>query len=88
MSMDEKAILEAALKHFGAQAQTMMVFEEMAERDKNDSTRDVAPCVKADDATLLDNSDLTFEQSVAAVLKIIKKKQKILNKKALPFTLP
>ena len=32
--MDEKEILKAALKHFGAQAQTMMVFEEMAELQK------------------------------------------------------
>ncbi|MBQ8689144.1 MAG: (d)CMP kinase [Clostridia bacterium] len=52
------------------------VYNEMVERDKNDSTRDIAPCVKADDAVLLDNSNLDFDGTVAAVLKIIKKKNK------------
>ena len=50
------------------------VFCEMAERDKNDSTRAVAPCVQAKDALLLDNSDLTEEQTCEEVLKIVKKK--------------
>ncbi len=49
------------------------VYAEMVERDKNDSTRKLAPCVPADDAILLDNSTLTFEGTVDAVLKIIKK---------------
>ncbi len=52
------------------------VYAEMVERDKNDSTRAVAPCVKAEDALLLDNSDMTEEQTCAAILKIIKKKTK------------
>lgn len=52
------------------------VYAEMVERDKNDSTRAVAPCVPADDAVLLDNSEMTFEQTVDAVLTVIKKQQK------------
>ncbi len=52
------------------------VYAEMAERDKNDSTRKTAPCVQAEDAVLLDNSELTEEQTCQAVLKIIKKKSK------------
>ncbi len=52
------------------------VYTEMLERDKNDSTRAVAPCVQAKDAVLLDNSDLTEEETCAAVLKIVKKKTK------------
>ena len=51
----------------------------MVERDKNDSTRDIAPCVPADDAILLDNSDMTAEETTQAVIDIInkaKKKQK------------
>ena len=52
------------------------VYREMAERDKNDSKRDIAPCVKADDAILLDNSKLTPEQTANAVLKIVKKVEK------------
>ena len=52
------------------------VYNEMVERDKNDSTRDIAPCVQAKDAILLDNSDLSFDQTVNQILKIVKKKQK------------
>lgn len=52
------------------------VYREMVERDKNDSTRDIAPCVKAEDAILLDNSKMSAEQTAKAVLKIIKKVEK------------
>ena len=55
------------------------VYEEMVTRDKNDSTRDIAPCKPADDAVLLDNSDMNLDDSVEAVLKIancVKKKSK------------
>ena len=52
------------------------VYSEMAERDKNDSTRAIAPCVQAEDAVLLDNSNLTAEETVQAVIKIVKKKSK------------
>ena len=48
------------------------VYNEMVERDKNDSTRDVAPCVPAKDAVILDNSNLDFNGTVEAVLNIIK----------------
>ncbi|MBE6537688.1 MAG: (d)CMP kinase [Ruminococcaceae bacterium] len=57
------------------------VYSEMAERDKNDSTRAIAPCVQAEDAILLDNSNLDAEQTVEQVLKIVKKKLKQRNKK-------
>lgn len=52
------------------------VYKEMVERDQNDSTRDVAPCVKAKDAVLLDNSRLSEAETVAEILKIVKKKTK------------
>jgi len=52
------------------------VYNEMVERDTNDSTRAVAPCVPAKDAIMLDNSDLTAEETVKAVLEIVKKKPK------------
>ena len=56
------------------------VYSEMAERDKNDSTRAIAPCVPAKDAVLLDNSKLTPEGTLDKVLSIVKKKEKKLNK--------
>lgn len=52
------------------------VFREMVERDKNDSTRSVAPCIKAKDAILLDNSKLSEVETVEKILKIVKKKTK------------
>ena len=55
------------------------VYNEMVERDRNDSTRDIAPCKPAEDSILLDNSDMTAEETVAAVIKIVndfKKTQK------------
>ena len=47
------------------------VYREMVERDKNDSTRSIAPCVPAHDAVLLDNSDLDFNGTVQEILRII-----------------
>lgn len=55
------------------------VYSEMVERDKNDSTRDIAPCKPAEDAIILDNSDMTAEETVDAVISIVnnyKKKHK------------
>ncbi len=52
------------------------IYQGMLERDKNDSTRAVAPCVPAPDAIFLDNSNLTPEKTVEEVIKIVKKKIK------------
>ena len=49
------------------------VYDEIVKRDRNDSTRDIAPCVQADDAILLDNSNMTPDQTTEAVLKMVKK---------------
>lgn len=53
------------------------VYTEMVERDRNDSTRDIAPCVQAKDAVLLDNSELDLDGTVAAVLDIVEKKRPV-----------
>ena len=50
------------------------VLSEMKQRDARDSQRETAPLRKADDAVLLDTSDLTPEQSVAAMRKIVQEK--------------
>ena len=57
----------------GKEVTFKQVYDEMVQRDKNDSTRDVAPCVKAKDAILLDNSGLTEQQTVDKILKLVKK---------------
>lgn len=47
------------------------VLAEMNERDTQDSSRKIAPAKPAEDAILLDNSDLTFDETVDAVLDIV-----------------
>lgn len=47
------------------------VLADMIARDKQDSTREIAPAVPAEDAVHLDNSDLTFDQTVEAAMAII-----------------
>ncbi len=50
------------------------VLREMNERDKNDSSRAVAPAVPAEDAILFDNSDYDLEESINHVIKLIEEK--------------
>ena len=50
------------------------VLKEIEERDWNDSHRAVAPLRQAEDAVLLDTTELNFEQSEEALLKIIEEK--------------
>ena len=50
------------------------VLADMIERDRNDSTRAVAPAVAAEDAVLFDNSWMTPEECTAAIIKLIKEK--------------
>ena len=73
------------LKAKGKEVPYEQVYSEMVERDKNDSTRDIAPCVPAEDAIMLDNSAMNAEQTLDAVVKIIsdyKKKHKTSYMKA------
>ena len=67
----KRRTLELAAK--GIEAKYEDVLREMEERDANDRDREVAPAVAAPDAILLDNSDLTVEGTVQAVLDIIAK---------------
>lgn len=50
------------------------VLREIEERDWNDSHRAVAPLRQAEDAVLLDTTELDFQQSEEALLKIIEEK--------------
>lgn len=50
------------------------VLKEVAERDKADSERATAPLKPAEDAVLVDTSDMDFEQSVQTVINIIRRK--------------
>ena len=50
------------------------VYADMVLRDKNDSSREVAPCVPAEDAVVFDNTGLDIPQTVKKALEIIKEK--------------
>lgn len=50
------------------------VLSDMRERDSRDSSREIAPTAKAEDATLLDNSNMTFDETVDAVVAMAKAK--------------
>ncbi len=50
------------------------VLRDLKFRDENDSSRAFAPLVQADDAILLDTSDLNEEESIRALLAIIRNK--------------
>lgn len=73
-SVDERArrrVLEMEQK--GQEADFETVKRDMAYRDKNDSEREFAPLKQADDAVLLDTTDMDFDAVVAAVTEIIDK---------------
>jgi cytidylate kinase len=50
------------------------VYNEMVERDRNDSTRSIAPCVPAEDAIILDNSGLTMDETAEKIIEIVNQK--------------
>lgn len=46
----------------------------LAERDRLDSSRAVAPLRKADDAVLLDTTSLSFEEQVGAIVRLVRQR--------------
>lgn len=59
------------LKMKGTKTTQDKVLQEMIQRDRQDSTRAIAPLKRAEDAALLDTSDLNLEQSLQAMRKIV-----------------
>lgn len=51
------------------------VLADINERDRNDSTRAFAPLKKADDAILIDSSDLSIEQVISRIDEILTEKE-------------
>ena len=50
------------------------VFADIRARDDRDSGREAAPLVQADDALLLDTSEMTVDQAIAAAIKLVERK--------------
>ena len=60
------------LEQRGQQADYATILKEIIQRDKQDRERAAAPLKQAEDAVLLDTTQLNLEQSVEALLKIVR----------------
>lgn len=65
-----RRLLELELR--GQQADYDTILREILQRDKQDRERAAAPLKQAEDAVLLDTTQLNLEQSVEALLKIVR----------------
>ena len=52
-----------------------IILKQIKKRDKADSTRAIAPLMAADDAVVIDSTDLSFGQVLQKILQIIKEKR-------------
>jgi len=64
----------AEMRAKGISADLHEVLRNLQERDRIDSSRESSPLSKADDAIVLDNSDMTMEQQMSWLKKIISEK--------------
>ena len=74
-SVEERAMRRfRELEQRGTPESYEKVLEEMRQRDYNDSHRAAAPLKQAEDAVLLDTTELDFQQSEEAILQIIRER--------------
>ncbi len=59
----------------GEHADLTRIAEDIKERDYRDMHREMSPLRQADDAVLVDSSDMDIEQVISAILGIVKEKQ-------------
>lgn len=59
----------------GMEADYNQILKEVNERDYQDTHRDIAPLKQADDAVLLDTTDMTFDEVVDHLLKLVEEKR-------------
>ncbi|MFO8144115.1 MAG: (d)CMP kinase [Candidatus Syntrophosphaera sp.] len=60
------------LEKKGVSVDLESVMRDLAERDRNDKARDLAPLSKASDAVEIDTSEMSVEEQVEALYKIVK----------------
>ena len=65
------------LEEKGEEADYTKVLTDIVKRDYNDSNREIAPLKPADNAVIVDTSDMTLEESVKEVSYIIKERADI-----------
>jgi CMP/dCMP kinase len=64
------------LKSLGQKADYRSVLEEVMARDERDASRAAAPTRPAEDAIMIDTSDLTREEVLAAVMELVAEQEK------------
>ena len=64
------------LKEKGLKVDYQEVMRNLEERDKIDSTRDISPLRKAEDAIEVDTSEMSLEQVIERVVSIVIKRNK------------
>ena len=62
------------LEQRGQSADFQTILHDIQQRDEQDRTRAVAPLCQAEDAVLLDTSELDLAQSLQAMLNIVKER--------------
>ena len=50
------------------------VLDDLVQRDYNDSHREIAPLKPAEDGVILDTTGMTLEESIGAIIRIVKEK--------------
>ena len=60
----------------GIECELEEIKRDVIKRDENDMNREVSPLRRADDAVLLDTSDMTFGEVVETVIGLIKEREK------------
>lgn len=75
-SVEERARRRAKdLRAVGIDVNLAELEQELAARDKVDSTREMAPLKPAEDAIIIDSSDMTFEEVVEKIKACVREKQ-------------
>ena len=59
----------------GVDAKYEDVLADMIERDKNDKNRDIAPAIPADDAVIFDNSEMSVEESLKEIVRLVNERK-------------
>ena len=67
------------LQEKGEPAVFETIAADIAERDHRDMTREVSPLKQADDAVLVDTSDMTIDEVTERILRIVEEKTGLLK---------
>lgn len=63
------------LQSKGVNAKYEDVLSDMIERDRQDKTRDIAPAVPAEDAIFFDNSNMSVEESLKEIVRLLNERK-------------